>query len=123
MHKLFWSKRDLPLFTAEVREDFEKPVLTLENYTKWYTFFLVYPNGKVEEIDYDEVTDAMDDVEELGFCAKVDHVWNPLVMERIAQVNNYLVCEQAHECLTGRWYIEVKNHDLLLHNTKYHKED
>lgn len=83
----FRSERDIALITQEVEE---KSVLTVENYVKWYTLYIIYPNGEVEEIDnllkenkdnplLEKVSDILND----GWY---DHCIKPDTFKKIAEV-------------------------------------
>lgn len=55
----FRSERDLPLVTQEVDN---KPMITVENYFKWYDLYLIHTDGTVQTVNVDtnkEVADIM----------------------------------------------------------------
>jgi len=50
--RFYFSNRNLPLIYYG--EPSEKPVITVENYLKWYDLYLVLPTGSVERISFGE---------------------------------------------------------------------
>ncbi len=48
----YFSERGIPLITQWFEDESEdiKPILTMENYMKWYSMYIIYPDGKVESI-------------------------------------------------------------------------
>ncbi|AMO35323.1 hypothetical protein [Lysinibacillus sphaericus] len=50
---VYFSERGIPLLSQyfeDVNEnELMKPLLTMENYEKWYSMYIIYPDGKVEK--------------------------------------------------------------------------
>ncbi len=106
----FWSKRGIML-TYHLRDGGlpqDRPVLTVENYCKWYYLHLVHPDGHVTEVGYDEVEQHTAESEGSAY---VDHVPNPAGVERLCEARCWVLHEQSHEMMIGRWQLEVR--DLL----------
>lgn len=74
----------------------DKPLLTVELYTKWYRMYLIHPNGTSEEhipSDY-----------EVRFK---DDTFNPTDIQKYAYTHNYHIDPLALEMLIGRWEQET----------------
>lgn len=108
-HSLLWMYRPA-----------EAPVLTVENYLKWYELYLIQPRGNVEELDFgrlEEVAGA-----DTPYC---DHAPNPKVVIRLADLNGWIVDMNALDMIIGRWECEYKNNygpTSEGHNTEDKKE-
>jgi hypothetical protein len=63
-------------------------------YPKWYSLYLVHPNGDVEEIEFPD-----------GY---VDHVPDPMAVAAYAESHDYEVDSLAYEMMVGRWETEVR---------------
>lgn len=111
-NRVYLSNRELPLLY--VREPLDKPVLTLENYTKWYHVFLVMPTGVVEVVDPGAEWAAND---KLRFHGIVDHLFHPQLLIQLAKDLDVYTDERALECAGGRWLRE--NDDLAKHVDAY----
>lgn len=100
-YRLHFSGRGVPLVwvTRPLRD---RAVLTVENYTKWYSLFLIHPNGAVEEVPFPD--DKWARGNESAFC---DHVPNPNAVQRFAADKGYGIDDQAYEMMVGRWELEV----------------
>ena len=92
-----YSDRGKPLVCQDTcgRPYCKTPILTVENYIKWYCLYLIRPSGEVEAVDFP------DD----GYC---DHVPYPAAVERMAAKNGWVVDEQSLEMMIGRYMLEVK---------------
>jgi hypothetical protein len=78
-------------------------IVTVEHYEKWYGLFLVHAfGGCVEEIPF-----PSEDEDCAGKTPYVDHVPNPVVVDRMAHRLGYLVDPLSFEVMVGRWEIEV----------------
>lgn len=102
MNHYYYSERNISLVYNG--PPLERPVLTLENYCKWYGFYIVHTTGGVEQLsnDYGEY-DA--NGQWVGWH---DHVPHPLLMDCLAEKHNLIVDEQAKEMAIGRYMMEVK---------------
>lgn len=91
------SPRGHPLF-GEARTDV--PVLTVEDYDKWYELYVLHPDGRIEALDFHE----LDDGEGSPFAS---HVPNPQKMQALVDRRDWNVDEKALEKVAGRWFLEV----------------
>lgn len=97
------SDRGTSLVITNQRER-TRPLLTVEFYVKWYTLCLVFQDGSVKTVGYDELEPYTPNNE----AAYVDHVPNPSSVKNFAEKKNYDLDELAYELIVGRWAIEVK---------------
>lgn len=72
----------------------DRPVVTVEAYTKWYGLYVVRPDAQVEEVPFPTHE---------TLTPYIDHVPNPAVVEAWAEANGYEVDEMALEMMIGRW--------------------
>jgi hypothetical protein len=97
------SDRGLPLIWSSTDQR-DRPVLTLEDYLKWYTPYLVYPDGRVEAVTpWEEELRPFTPERESSVG---DHVWNPTALLKWAEARGYDFDDAAYERLVGRWTIE-----------------
>jgi hypothetical protein len=83
------------------------PTITVENYCKWYTLHVVFPDGRIECLLFPGMDDTGDEPEnESGF---VDHVPNPRAVRKMAERLGYEIDYDSLERMVGRWFLEVKN--------------
>jgi len=76
------------------------PVLTVENYVKWYTLHVVHPDGRVQEVDFPTESPAG--------SAFMDHVPNPVACQKLAADKGWLWDENSLDMIWGRWRREVE---------------
>lgn len=100
-YRTYYSERGMPLLY--VHEPDTIPVVTLENYTKWYTLHTVNPDGSVTKIDGRILSEVMDKYHD---AAWTDHRFSPRFIYRLAQHLGADVDERAIECALGRWMLE-----------------
>ncbi|AAL83113.1 PHIKZ212 [Pseudomonas phage phiKZ] len=99
--RIHYSDRKLPLCFKGV---YDIPVVTIENYCKWYGLNIVYPDGCVEWVD----TDLLAEIErESKFSVMGDHNYHPILLDKVAEKIGGVACEVARELMTGRWVLEV----------------
>ena len=104
---MYKSDRDLPLIYQDTQRN--TPIITVENYCKWYTLYVVNPDDTVEHLCFPGHDNPNDEPEgEMGFR---DHVPNPKAVCKMAKRLNYDVDEISLEVITGRWHTEVLNYD------------
>ena len=89
MKKNYYSPRGEQL--VFIGEPMDVPIITVENYTKWYTLFTIQPDGKVEPLIID------------GW---IDHNPIPVEVYKYAQQANMFVDEQSMEMIIGRFVQE-----------------
>lgn len=101
-NKLYFSPRDHLLVWTELANQQElrqMPVLTVENYCKWYELFVVNVDGSIKSIDFGQ----LDDGEGTPYC---DHAPNPVKVMYLAKRLGLHLDEQAFEMIIGRWEME-----------------
>ncbi len=111
--RLFYSNRGhLLVYKADV-EDKEKyaqypPILTCEDYIKWYELYLVFPDETVFMVHPHEFEDKLF---EKGFSDTIcgDHVFNPEAVALIADIQGWDIDENSYEMIIGRWEREHCN--------------
>ena len=117
-HRNYFSDRGLPLLFVHRLNNI--PVVALENYTKWYSIYLIVPNGgkgEVVKIDPRTIFEV---------CAKysdarwVDHLYHPRLLYRLAQHLNATVCERSAEVAAGRWIMESREFEDECDRFKFH---
>lgn len=102
------SERGIALFCDGVAD---VPLITVENYMKWYSIYAIYPDGHVATVD----TTMREDNEFeriFGESAYGDHVFNPWFVLYIAWLRGIEVCGSALEAIIGRW---IMDHDNFPH--------
>ena len=97
----YLSWRNLPLLY--VAEPLDKPVLTMENYTKWYRVQLVMPDGLVIDVPTGKIEEANDKLDLQGW---VDHLFHPKLLIQLAKDLDAWIDERAIEVAGGRWMRE-----------------
>ena len=90
------SKRGIPLFFATGSQNCEIPVVTVENYCKWYDLYLVFPSGMVAIIEYDNLEEFVD-------TPYIDHTPNPLAVMCLAGENGFVVDKDAWQAMVDQW--------------------
>lgn len=102
--QVFRSDRGFPLMYQEVSTT---PVITLENYDKWYNIFVIQPDGTVEIVNpglIDELNDG---------TLWVDHTFHPKLLLLIAKHYGGQVPPTTLEIAAGRWVMEDRpNFDM-----------
>lgn len=95
---MIWkSDRGLPLvYCGDIPTH---PTLTVENYVKWYTLFVIYPDGQVESVVM---------VDHPGFKTSWhNHVPNPKACEVYADEMGWEWDETSLDMIYGRFAREV----------------
>lgn len=104
-NQTYLSKRNIPLLY--IGKPVSVPVLTLENYTKWYSIYLVMPDGTVDTINSDVILEIVSQYQSREYpCLWVDHLYHPLLLQKLAEKLNAELDERAQEVAAGRWYYE-----------------
>jgi len=85
-------------------DGFDEPILTVECYSRWYSLYLVTPNGEVSIVDFSELEPYASGS---SVSAYVDHVPNPVAVEAFAESRGYHLYEVALDMIVGRWTREV----------------
>jgi hypothetical protein len=99
--QLHYTDRDLALIYIGTPS--HKPILTLENYCKWYRFYALMPDGTVRKVESSEYYDDLDYNGTIWY----DHVPNPEVYELIANHLNMFQHSETHEMIIGRYYKDI----------------
>lgn len=95
------SRRNLPLVYQGPPPTIT--TLTVESYGKWYELQALHPDGRVEPVSYGTLEGFCDEEEMTPY---VDHVPNPVLVERLCNAMGWELDEQAHEMMIGRWLRE-----------------
>jgi hypothetical protein len=86
------------------------PVLTVENYMKWYDYFLVFPDGHVEGLHANGRHVVADKVaQEYEGPVHGDHIFGPGYIMALSVALGVQVCSESFEMMVGRWEIEYKD--------------
>lgn len=83
-----------------------EPVLTIENYLKWYCLYRVDPSGKVTKIAFPDMGNHAELGEPYG-----DHVPNPAHVARYVKKHNLYMDQNAWNMIVGRWVTETMERD------------
>ena len=105
-HQHWYSDRGIELIGGPMAT----PQITVENYLKWYSPYVIFPDGRVAPLgSTPEEEAAMSDVERnMTESAYGDHVFNPKFIHAVAVRLKYYVQSEAMEMIIGRWEIEHK---------------
>lgn len=102
-----FSDRQIPLIYQDNNRSI--PVVTLENYCKWYWIFIVFPNGYVTRAEYNTLS-ALED--KYGKPLMGDHIFHPKLLELLAEHLEGVVDEVTLETALGRWMLEYHEKEL-----------
>ena len=97
---MYLSDRGQPLVYVGSPQDL--PVLTVENYVKWYTLHVVHPGGRVKAVNFPQASPPG------GGSAFVDHAPNPLACQQLAAKRGWVWDENSLDMIWGRWRREVE---------------
>ncbi len=104
--RTYLSSRGIPLvYYGEPFND--APILTVENYCKWYTLWLIMPDGTVKELEFPDDPPGFNDI------PYMDHAPNPRLIQLFAREKDYCLCDQSFEMMIGRWELEYKRGYIL----------
>lgn len=101
--RLYMSDRDIPLIYVD--SPLDVPIITLENYIKWYSVFVILPSGEVQKVPVQKIEEA----NESGSWV-ADHCFHPKLLYRLAKMYGGSVDSQAVEIAIGRWIEEINGH-------------
>ena len=85
-------------------EPWKAPVVTVENYLKWYTLYLVMPDREIRSLEYTALILPENFKDQILF---LDHVPNPRAVAYTASQRNFFVDPVSFEAIVGRWQLEV----------------
>ncbi len=112
---IYFTDRNLPL--AYHGHSHDVPVVALECYCKWYSIYVVRPDGTVV-CAHDEYSDELYEVyDAVKGVPYVDHVFNPDVLHVFAKRIGGHICSESLELCIGRWEREVREN--YIHNLEY----
>ena len=97
---MYKSKRGKLLICQEKHEC---PVITMENYCKWYNVYVIYSSGEIGTVDYN----VLDEIEkQSGKVLTDNHLWHPWLLEEYAESIDGTVDPVTLDVVTGRWILE-----------------
>lgn len=99
---IHYSWRGLPLIYVEKHD---VPIVTMENYCKWYGIQVVHPDGKVENVDVDLLDKLCGSDVLMG-----DHNYHPILLRRVAKHYGGHVDGISLEAAGGRWKAEIEDY-------------
>lgn len=102
------SDRNIPLICQDT--DMTVPVITVENYIKWYDIYVIQPGGIVFALPWDIINQITQDHPNETWTG--DHVFRPLLLEKIAEKLGGVVDPVSMEVVIGRWLLEYKNENV-----------
>jgi hypothetical protein len=112
-YAIYMSNRNIPLVYTGRHSSI--PVLTVENYLKWYDLYVVMPDETVHALGRNNwLTVEYEDAEErfngdnFGGIHSA-HLFNPYFVQFLAEFLGFHLDEQSLEIIIGRWereYIE-----------------
>jgi len=97
------SNRDIPL--VYIKNNNARKVLTVENYCKWYSLYLVLPDGEVTEVS--ATSDAYEAAYNQAGGTTYDHVFYPTFVLKLAEQLDAYLDPQSFEVIVGRYRTEV----------------
>ncbi len=101
----FYSDRGMPLILdANTVLPVRVPTLTVEMYCKWYTPFLIMPDGRTAAADISDLENFTPTGE--SAWGGSTHVWNPSAIKALAEARGWDIDDCAYEMICGRWEIE-----------------
>lgn len=106
--KVYLSWRGIPLL-CQSPSTFGKPIVTLENYCKWYGLEILHPDGRVESVDPGILDECCDRVEGVLMG---DHNYHPRLINEVAKHIGGIACHRAVEMAGGRWVAEIMDGEL-----------
>lgn len=113
------SYRNLPLLAQEPDKG-GRPIITMENYCKWYGVQLLHPDGTVESIDHDDVLSKIE--RKVGGCLMGDHNFHPTLLVALGKEMNWAVDPLSLEMVTHRWAVEIEDADDSEYPNAYPKD-
>lgn len=106
--KLYRSYRGM-LLLCQSPSTFGKPIVTMENYVKWYGIQILHPDGRVESADpglLNELADRCDGT------VMGDHNYHPRLLNELAKEIGGEVCWRSLEMTAGRWVAEIMDGEM-----------
>lgn len=109
--KVHVSDRGIPLL-CQSPSSFGKPIVTMENYCKWYGIIILHPDGRVENADPGDLDEICTRV---GHHLMGDHNFHPRLLSELAKQIGGTADWRAMEMAGGRWVSEQMDGDLPNH--------
>ena len=97
------SDRNIPLLCQEVSSF---PLIVLEDWNKWYSAFVLFPDGRVEKVSIDVIVEIED---KEGTMLYRDHNFHPKLLALLGKHYGAEVDWKSDEMATGRWVHEIEN--------------
>jgi hypothetical protein len=118
-YQLHFSDRGLPLVYVDPAPP-ERGVVTVENYLKWYSLYVVQPGGNVVKLeDLPRAWEVSDILEHAATHSCFgDHVWHPGFVREWVQKLDLDLDERAFEMIAGRWATEFCDYPFLRYSAK-----
>lgn len=113
---MHFSERGIPLVNCSGSR--LTPIITVENYVKWYGLYLIHVNGEVEIIS----PDIMDEINASDPVAiRGDHCYHPRLLYRLASKLEARICPQSLEVVIGRWLMDSGECDDAVKSLKFNE--
>lgn len=100
------TDRGFPLLVTVANRT--RPVLTVEAYCKWYSLYVVHPDGTFAKVPFADLEPYTPE----GMSAYVDHAPNPEAALEMATQRGWLLDPVAYDVMVGRFLVEGLNMDL-----------
>lgn len=107
--KSYVSHRGMLLLCQSPDTTFKKPIVTMENYVKWYGVYILHPDGRVESVDPGVLGQMAD---RCGGIVMGDHNYHPRLLNELAKEIGGKVCWRSLEMAGGRWVSEIMDGEL-----------
>jgi hypothetical protein len=101
LNQVYFSDRNIPLVYFGPLLD--HPIITVQNYWKWYNIYVIMPDGVIRRITDQEIYKATDGYTNAWY---IDHYFHPRLLTELAKMLNGKVCPQSLEMAAGRWVME-----------------
>ena len=99
-YRMLYSERGLPL-VAYGDYNGGCSVITVENYCKWYSLYLIMPGNEVKKVEFERLEDFHE-------TEWYDHVPNPAYVLALARKYGYSIHDLPFEMIIGRYEREVR---------------
>lgn len=104
---LFWS--DHGYLLSHWGHNPKECTIAVELYLKWYTLYVIHPDGTVAPLGYFELDECPTLPKNMS--CYVDHTPNPAAVAAYAEWKGWVVCSEAEDLMVGRWVSDVRGHD------------
>jgi hypothetical protein len=109
------SSRGMRLFLNPEWVHYGGPIVTVEDYLKWYNVFVIQPDGSIVVASeaYSDLWYSMEGRMPSAKSFYGDHCWHPGGIEMFAELIGGVVDPDALGALTVRWIRECQGKDLI----------